>query len=387
MPDHTHLIWPFFDEAHRSLAQRLKAWAAGHGGEPHETDEYAATRALVQSLGEGRWLRYCVPAPHGGMHERLDVRSLCLIRETLAWHSGLADFAFAMQGLGSGPISLFGTEAQRMAYLPGVARGGTIAAFALSEQEAGSDVAALATTAARDGDQYVLNGSKTWISNAGLADFYVVFARTGEASGAKGLSAFIVDAGTEGLAVSENIRVIAPHPLGTLTFSDCRVPEGALVGRPGQGFKIAMATLDVFRSTVGAAALGMARRALDEALRRVRHRRIFGKALSEFQMTQAKLADMATEIDASALLVYRAAWCKDTGAERVTREAAMAKAYATEAAWRIIDHAVQLFGGLGVTAGTVVERLYRDIRPLRIYEGTTEIQKVVIAGQVLKGGE
>ena len=387
MPDRTFLIWPFFDDGHRDLAQRLRAWAGQHLAEEHEEDAYAATRALVQSLGQEGWLRYCVSAPQGGLLERLDVRSLCLIRETLAWHSGLADFAFAMQGLGSGPISLFGTEAQRAAYLPTVAQGDTVAAFALSEQEAGSDVAALATTAVRDGDHYILNGSKTWISNAGLADFYVVFARTGEAPGAKGLSAFIVDADAEGLAASDNIRVIAPHPLGTLTFNDCRVPEHALVGRPGQGFKIAMATLDVFRSTVGAAALGMARRALDEALQRVRHRRLFGKALSEFQMTQAKLADMATEIDASALLVYRAAWRKDTGAERVTREAAMAKAYATEAAWRIIDHAVQLFGGLGVTTGTVVERLYRDIRPLRIYEGTTEIQKVVIAGQLLKGAE
>ena len=387
MPDATYLTWPFFDEPHRDLAQQLRAWATASLEEEHEVDEYAATRALVKKLGQGGWLRYSVSAPHGGLHERLDVRSLCVIRETLAWHSGLADFAFAMQGLGSGPISLFGTEAQRAVYLSAVARGKKVAAFALSEQEAGSDVAALATTAARDGDGYVLNGSKTWISNAGLADFYVVFARTGEAPGAKGLSAFIVEADAEGLAVSEAIRVIAPHPLGTLTFSDCHVPQSALLGAPGQGFKIAMATLDVFRSTVGAAALGMARRALDEALRRVRHRRVFGKALSEFQMTQAKLADMATEIDASALLVYRAAWRKDTGAERVTREAAMAKAYATEAAWRIIDHAVQLFGGLGVTDGTVVERLYRDIRPLRIYEGTTEIQKLVIAGQLLKGGE
>ena len=384
MPDRTFLTWPFFDEVHRDLAQRLRVWAAAHGAAAHEADEYAATRALVQRLGAGGWLRYSVPAPHGGLHERLDVRSLCLIRETLAWHSGLADFAFAMQGLGSGPISLFGSEAQRAAYLPAVARGDTVAAFALSEQEAGSDVAALATTATRDGDTYVLNGSKTWISNAGLADFYVVFARTGEAPGAKGLSAFIVAADAEGLVVSETIRVLAPHPLGTLTFSDCRVPQHARIGTPGQGFKIAMATLDVFRSTVGAAALGMARRALDEALRRVRHRRLFGKALAEFQMTQAKLADMATEIDASALLVYRAAWRKDTGAERITREAAMAKAYATEAAWRTIDHAVQLFGGLGVTVGTVVERLYRDIRPLRIYEGTTEIQKIVIANQLLK---
>ncbi len=384
MPDHTFLTLPFFDETHRDLVQRLKAWAEVHLVEAHEADEYAATQALVRNLAEGGWLRYSVPAPHGGLHDRLDVRSLCLIRETLAWHSGLADFAFAMQGLGSGPISLFGTEEQRAAYLPAVARGEKIAAFALSEKEAGSDVAALATTAERDGDHYVLSGSKTWISNAGIADFYVVFARTGEAPGAKGLSAFVVDADAEGLSVTEKIEVIAPHPLGTLSFEACRVPRSALLGQPGQGFKIAMATLDVFRSTVGAAALGMARRALDEALRHVRRRHVFGKALSDFQMTQAKLADMATEIDASALLVYRAAWCKDNGADRITREAAMAKAYATEAAWRIIDHAVQLFGGLGVTTGTTVERLYRDIRPLRIYEGTTEIQKMIIANQVLK---
>ncbi len=384
MPDRTFLTLPFFDETQRDLAQRLSAWAEAHLVEAHQADEYAATQALVRNLAEGGWLRYSVPAPHGGLHDRLDVRSLCLIRETLAWYSGLADFAFAMQGLGSGPISLFGTEAQRAAYLPAVARGEKVAAFALSEKEAGSDVAALATTAERDGDHYVLDGSKTWVSNAGIADFYVVFARTGEAPGAKGLSAFVVDADAEGLSVTEKIEVIAPHPLGTLSFDACRVPRSALLGQPGQGFKIAMATLDVFRSTVGAAALGMARRALDETLRHVRRRHVFGKALSDFQMTQAKLADMATEIDASALLVYRAAWRKDTGADRITREAAMAKAYATEAAWRIIDHAVQLFGGLGVTTGTAVERLYRDIRPLRIYEGTTEIQKMVIANQVLK---
>ncbi len=384
MPDTSFLSWPFFETSHRELAERLRAWAAAHLDEAHAGDEYVATRNLVQKLAEGGWLRYSVPASSGGVFERLDVRSLCLARETLAWHSGLADFAFAMQGLGSGPISLFGTEEQQQSYLPAVARGEKVAAFALSEREAGSDVAALATTAVREGEVYILNGSKTWISNAGVADVYVVFARTGEAPGAKGLSAFIVDAGAPGLAVTEKIDVIAPHPLGTLTFTDCRVPQHALLGAPGQGFKIAMATLDVFRSTVGAAALGMARRALDEALGHTKRRHVFGKALSDFQMTQARLAEMAMEVDASALLVYRAAWKKDSGAERVTREAAMAKAYATEAGWRIIDAAVQLFGGLGVTAGTPVERLYRDIRPLRIYEGTTEIQKIIIAGQVLK---
>ncbi len=387
MAETSFLDWPFFDDEHRELAGALDIWAATFLDGEHEADAYAATRALVRQLAEGGWLRYCVPAAHGGAHERLDVRALCLMRETLARCSGLADFAFAMQGLGSGPISFFGSPAQQAAYLPAVAQGQKIAAFALSEQQAGSDVAALATTARREGDHYVLDGSKTWISNAGLADFYVVFARTGEGPGAKGLSAFVVDAEAEGLAVTEKIPVIAPHPLGTLTFTRCRVPGGALLGKPGEGFKIALATLDVFRTTVGAAALGLARRALEETLRHTRRRHVFGQALSEFQMTQERLADMATEIDASALLVYRAAWRKDSGAARVTREAAMAKAYATEAAQRVIDRAVQLFGGLGVTAGSVVERLYRDVRPLRIYEGATEIQKIIIAGHLLKENE
>jgi acyl-CoA dehydrogenase len=311
------------------------------------------------------------------------VRSLCLIRETLARTSGLADFAFAMQGLGSASIALHGSAALKRHYLPKVCAGRQVAAFALSEPEGGSDVSALRTSARRDGDDYVLDGSKTWISNAGIADHYVVFARTGEAPGAKGLSAFVVDAGTPGLAVSERIAIIAPHPLGMLTFANCRVPRGQLLGNPGDGFKIAMATLDIFRSTVGAAALGFARRALDEAVSRVGGREVFGKKLAEFQLTQAKLADMATEIDAAALLIYRAAWTRDRVAERVTREAAMAKMYATEAAQRVIDAAVQLHGGMGVVSGVPVERLYREIRALRIYEGTTEIQKLVIASQVL----
>ncbi|HEY0836747.1 MAG TPA: acyl-CoA dehydrogenase family protein, partial [Azospirillum sp.] len=323
-----------------------------------------------------------VPASHGGVHARLDVRSLCLVRETLARHAGLADFAFAMQGLGTGPITLFGTDAQKDAYLPRVGRGEAIAAFALSEPEAGSDVAATSTTARRDGDAWVLDGTKTWISNGGIADHYVVFARTGEAPGAKGLSAFIVDADSSGLSVTERIAVTAPHPLATLRFDGCRVPADRLLGRPGEGFRIAMATLDVFRSTVGAAALGFARRALDEAVRHAGSRRLFGAPLGDLQMTQAKLADMATEVDAAALLVYRAAWTKDEGAARVTREAAMAKLYATEAAQRVIDAAVQVFGGLGVTRGHVVESLYREIRPLRIYEGASEVQKIVIARQL-----
>jgi acyl-CoA dehydrogenase len=338
---------------------------------------------LVARLAESGLLRHVVPAASGGMDDFLDVRSLCLIRETLGRFASLADFAFAMQGLGSGAISLFGTEDQRRAWLPAVAEGRSIAAFALSEREAGSDVAAIATTAEPAGDGFVLNGAKTWISNGGIADFYVVFAHTGEAPGAKGLSAFIVDSDTPGLEITERTRLIAPHPLATLTFEDCRVPRGRLLGAPGQGFKIAMATLDVFRPTVGAAALGFARRALDEALARASSRQLFGGPLAELQMVQAKLADMALAIDAAALLVYRVAWAKDAGAERITREAAMAKLYATEAAQRVIDDAVQIHGALGVVAGHPVERLYREVRALRIYEGASEVQKVIIARQTL----
>jgi acyl-CoA dehydrogenase len=380
----SHIYWPFFDERHRTLAADLGAWAAKHVEEEND-DEAAACRALVLAMGEAGWLRLCVPAP-AGLHERLDARSLCLARETLGYRSALADFAFAMQGLGSGPISIFGTDEQRARWLPAVAHGEALAAFALSEAEAGSDVAALATTARRDGDEWILDGEKTWISNAGIADFYVVFARTGEA-GSRGLSAFVVPADTPGLEVTKQIPLIAPHPLGTLTFTGCRVPHSALIGEPGQGMRIALATLDVFRSTVGAAALGFARRALDETLAHVCRRELFGGTLADLAVVQQKLATMATEIDASAGLVYRAAWTKDAGAERVTKEAAMAKAYATEAAQRVIDDAVQLFGGQGVTAGSIVERLYRDIRPLRIYEGATEIQHLVIARQLLSEEE
>jgi len=390
MPDRSFLAWPFFEARHRDFAERLEDWArrvvAPHEGED-ERDVDGTCRTLVRLLGEAGWLRACVSADRGGLDERLDVRTLCLAREILARHSGLADFAFAMQGLGSGAISLFGTPELKAAYLPPVAAGQRIAAFALSEPEGGSDVAALRTSARRDGNHFLLEGRKTWISNAGIADHYVVFARTGEAPGAKGLSAFVVDAGTPGLRVAERIDVIAPHPLGTLAFENCRVPASHLLGNPGDGFKIAMATLDVFRATVGAAALGFARRALDEAVARAGVREAFGKKLAEFQATQLRLAEMATEIDAAALLVYRAAWTKDCVAERVTREAAMAKMYATEAAQRVIDGAVQLFGGLGVMRGVPVERLYREIRALRIYEGTTEIQKLVIASQVLAGAK
>jgi len=385
MPDRTFLGWPFFDDAHRELAARLESWTAKEIA-PFEHDEHdvdALSARFVRMLGEAGWLRYAVPKAYGGVYERLDVRSLCLVRETLARTSGLADFAFAMQGLGSASIALFGTEPLKQRYLPEVCAGTRIAAFALSEPEGGSDVASMRMTARRDGDHYVLDGTKTWISNGGIAHHYVVFARTGEGPGAKGLSAFVVDADAPGLTISERIQVIAPHPLGTLVFRNCRVPATQMLGRPGEGFKIAMATLDIFRSTVGAAALGFARRALDEALSRVTSREAFGQKLADFQLTQNRIAEMAVDVDAAALLVYRAAWTKDRMADRVTREASMAKMFATEAAQRVIDAAVQLHGGLGVVSGVPVERLYREIRALRIYEGTTEIQKLVIAGQVL----
>jgi acyl-CoA dehydrogenase len=324
-------------------------------------------------------LTHTVPDAAANADQRLEVRNLCLLRETLAYHSGLADFCFAMQGLGSGSISLFGSPELKAEYLPGVASGNSIAAFALSEKKAGSDVSAMATSAERDGDDYILNGEKTWISNAGIADFYTVFARTGEAPGARGLSAFVVAADNPGLSISERIDIIAPHPLGTLTFENCRVPASHMLGEPAQGFKVAMATLDVFRTTVAAAALGFARRACDETLQHVLNRELFGAPLADLQMTQASVADMALDIDTSALLVYRSAWAKDGGQERVTREAAMAKLHATEQAQLVIDRAVQLFGGLGVTSGHIAERLYREIRSLRIYEGASEVQKVIIA--------
>jgi len=389
MADRSFLGWPFFDESHRALAAALEAWAAVEVApfEDEEGDVDALCRRFVERLGAGGWLGHAVPAPHGGRRPTLDVRSLCLIRETLARYCGLADFAFAMQGLGSGPITLFGTDALKEAYLPAVATGRHIAAFALSEPGAGSDVAALASTARAEGDGYVLNGTKTWISNAGIADHYVVFARTGGAPGTDGLSAFVVDADRPGFSVAERIPLIAPHPLGTITLENCAVPASHLLGTIGEGFKIAMATLDIFRSTVGAAALGFARRALDEALARARSREAFGKKLAEHQLIQGKIADMAVKVDAAALLVYRAAWTKDTRAPRVTREASMAKLYATEAAQQVIDEAVQIFGGKGVVPGVAVERLYREIRALRIYEGTSEIQRLVIAQRALAEAE
>jgi len=387
--DTTFLSWPFFDDAHRALARDLDAWAAAElaplDHERGPLDE--SCRALVAKLGDAGWLRVAAPAEYGGARERLDVRSLCLARETLARHSGLADFAFAMQGLGSGPISLFGSEALKRRYLPDVVAGRAVAAFALSEAGAGSDVAAMRTEARRDGaGGYVIDGEKSWISNAGLADHYVVFCRFRE-GGEKSFAAFVVDADAPGLRVTERVDVTAPHPLGTVSFDGCRVGAGALIGEPGRGLRVALGTLDVFRSTVAAASLGFARRALDEAVAHVRQRHAFGQPLAAFQLTQARIAEMATAVDASALLVYRAAWTRDAGAPRVTREAAMAKLFATEAAQRVVDDAVQLFGGRGVVVGETVERLYREVRSLRIYEGTSEIQKLVIAGQVLGAAE
>jgi acyl-CoA dehydrogenase len=379
------LAWPFFDEHHRRFARDIAKFAdATLHALPHD-DVDAACRARVKALGDAGFLDAVVPKAYGGSHERLDVRTLCIARETLAYRDGLADFAFAMQGLGTGSISLAGSDDLKRRYLPPVRQGKAIAAFALSELEAGSDVAALATTAKPDGADHVrIDGNKTWISNGGIADHYVVFARTGEAPGARGLSAFVVDAGTPGFSIAERIEVIAPHPLATLKFDGVRVPLTHRLGKPGDGFKIAMATLDIFRSTVGAAALGFARRALAETVDRAASRKLFGAPLGELQMAQAMIADSATEVDAAALLVYRAAWTKDQGADRVTREAAMAKMYATEAAQQVIDRAVQLHGGLGVTKGVKVEELYREIRALRIYEGATEVQKIVIARELLK---
>jgi acyl-CoA dehydrogenase len=379
MADRSFLDWPFFDNSHKQLAEQLENWCKEHLPLAHGDDIDAECRALVARLGAGGWLLYCVPAAYGGIHDSLDVRALALIRETLARHSGLADFAFAMQGLGSGTISLFGTEAQKQSYLPAVAKGEKIAAFALTEPGSGSDVAAMETTAEEAGAGYVVNGAKTYISNGGIADYYILFARTGEAPGAKGISAFIVDAGTAGLDDSERIEVIAPHPLATLKFSDMHLPASALLGARGRGFAQAMATLDLFRTTVGAAALGFARRALDEATGRALARKLGAGTLADNAIVQAMLAEMVLDVDASALLVYRAAWLRDVKGQRNSREAALAKLHATDSAQRVIDKAVQIFGGLGVTRGVPVERLYREIRALRIYEGASEVQKVVIA--------
>jgi len=378
MRDMSYLDWPFFEAHHAELERELDAWATQHLDDAHDADVDAACRALVAQLGQGGWLAHATSADG-----KIDTRAICLIRETLARHDGLADFAFAMQGLGSGAIGLFGSLENKARYLPDVASGKRIAAFALSEPQAGSDVAAMACAARRDGDDYVLDGEKTWISNGGIADFYVVFARTGEAPGARGISAFIVDADNPGLEIAERIAVIAPHPLARLRFANCRVPASQRLGEAGQGFKVAMATLDVFRTSVAAAALGFARRAFDEALRHATARQMFGQTLADFQLTQAKLAQMATGIDSAALLTYRAAWQRDQG-RKVTKEAAMAKLTATETAQQVIDAAVQLFGGMGVVSGHPVERLYREIRALRIYEGASEVQQLIIARELLR---
>ncbi|KZM51908.1 acyl-CoA dehydrogenase family protein [Labrenzia sp. OB1] len=378
MADRTFLDWPFFEAGHRTLASELESWASTRLKHFEHGDTDADCRKLVADLGTAGFLKYS-GAPDGA----LDVRSLCILRETLARHDGLADFAFAMQGLGTGAISLFGTDAQKSDWLPLTRSGKAISAFALTEPTSGSDVANSTMTATDDGDAYVLNGEKTWISNGGIADLYTLFARTGEAPGAKGLSAFIVTPDLAGFEVSERLETIAPHPLASLRFTDCRVPKANLIGTPGQGFKIAMSVLDIFRSTVAAAALGFARRALDESLRRVTTREIQGAPLAELQLVQGHIADMALDIDAAALLVYRAAWTKDSGAPRVTREAAMAKLFATDQAQQVIDKAVQLHGGDGVRSGTAVEKLYREIRALRIYEGASDVQKIIIARQTL----
>jgi acyl-CoA dehydrogenase len=384
MSDKSYLDWPFFADRHRQLERKLDAWAAENIDEAHEDDVDATCRALVDKLGAAGFANYAIGGmAYGGVSDEIDTRAVCLIRETLARHSGLADFAFAMQGLGSGAITLYGSEEQKRAYLPRVAAGEAIAAFALSEPDAGSDVAALACAARADGNGYVLDGGKTWISNGGIADFYVVFARTGEAEGSRGISAFIVDADTPGLRIAERIDVIAPHPLARLAFKECRIAGSQLLGPAGQGFKVAMRTLDIFRTSVAAAALGFARRALDEALDRATSRNMFKQKLADFQLTQAKLAQMATGIDAAALLTYRAAWLRDQG-KVITREAAMAKLTATETAQSVIDAAVQIWGGRGVKRGEAVERLYREIRALRIYEGASEVQQLIVARELLK---
>ena len=381
MSDRSFLSWPFFEERHRELADALDGWAAKNLAEVDHSDTDAACRALVAMLGNGGWLQHSGAAEG----EALDVRTLCLIRETLARYDGLADFSFAMQGLGTGALSLFGSAEQQAEWLPKTRSGTAISAFALTEPQSGSDVANSTMTAEPDGNGFVLKGRKTWISNGGIADVYTVFARTGEAPGAKGLSAFVVPADTPGLMIEERLEVMAPHPLATLHFDGVKVPGSALIGEAGRGFAVAMSVLDVFRSTVAAAALGFARRALDEACARVKTRHVQGAPLADLQMVQGHIADMAVDIDASALLIYRAAWAKDTGAPRVTREAAMAKLFATDHAQQVIDKAVQLFGGEGVRHGQTVERLYREIRALRIYEGASDVQRVIIARQTLGG--
>ena len=381
MADRTFLEWPFLESRHRALARDIDAWCAENLSYlPKAVD--AASIDLVHRLAQGGWLRHVVPAMQGGVRDTVEVRALCVIRETLARHDALADFAFAMQGLGSAPITLYGSDGLRARWLPEVASGKAIAAFAISEDEAGSDVGAMQTVAVRDHGEWVIDGRKTWISNAGIAHFYIVFCRLPD-EGERAFGAFVVEADNPGLNVDGRIDTVAPHVLGSLALAECRVSDHARVGEVGKGLRVALGTLDVFRATVGAAALGLARRALDEAVSWVNRRKVFGRKLAEHQMTQARIADMALDVDASALLVYRAAWAGDVGRERVTREAAMAKLHATEGAQRVVDDAVQLLGGRGVVRGSPVERLYREVRALRIYEGTSEIQKLIIADAVL----
>lgn len=383
-----HLELPFFEDHHRALANRLVEWLKTQHVD--ESDDRAACREWVRRLGDAGWLRYCVPQAHGGILPALDSRALVILRETLAHHSPLADFAFAMQGLGSGAITLEGTPAQQSCYLSAVATGNKIAAFALSEPDAGSDVASMATRATQTKDGWQLDGCKTWISNGGIADFYVVFAKTDPQAGARGISAFIVDADAPGLDSRQHIQVMAPHPLATLSFAGCSVGTDALLGTVNGGFKLAMQTLDIFRASVAAAALGMARRAFAEAVRHARSRKMFGQTLADFQLTQARLGEMSALIDAGALLTYRAAWMRDcssasgAGTPAYTAAAAAAKLTATENAQKVIDMALQMFGGRGVQVGTVVEHLYRDIRSLRIYEGASEVQMLILGKHALK---
>jgi acyl-CoA dehydrogenase len=389
VPDRSFLDWPFLDDRHSDLAERLDAWCVAEdiaSAHPHDDSTEsldAACRSLARRMGDAGWLRWCVPAPHG-LNETLDVRALSVIRETLARHNGLADFVFAMQGLGTGALGLFGSDEQKAAVLPGIAAGTRIGAFALTELDSGSDVAAMTTTARREGGEWVIDGAKTYISNGGLADQYLLFARTGEAPGARGISAFLVPADTPGLSIAERIRVIAPHPLATLRFENMRLPADALIGQPGQGFAYAMASLDIFRTTVGAAALGFARRALDEAAARATARTLFGRPLAANAVVEAQLGQMALDVDAAALLIYRAGWVRDVQGRRPTREAAMAKLHATEIAQTVIDTAVQIHGGLGVVHGQVVENLYREVRALRIYEGASEVQRMILGREVVK---
>ncbi|MDA7568752.1 acyl-CoA dehydrogenase family protein [Emcibacteraceae bacterium] len=385
--DQSYLEWPFFEDHHRNLANDLESWCQKNIKDIDHSDVDQACKDILQKLAEGGWLKYVIPKAHGGIFDDFDVRSLCIIRETLARHDGLADFVFAMQGLGSGTITLFGSEENKTEYLPFVANGEKMAAFALTELESGSDVANMTTTAELNDDHYIINGAKTFISNGGIADYYVLFATTGDAPGAKGLSAFILDADTAGLEVTERINVTAPHPLATLSFKNCKIEKTKRLGNSGDGFKAAMATLDIFRTTVGAAALGFSRCALSEAATRTNERNLFGAPLNNLQLVQGMLAECATDVDTSALLIYRAAWTRDTKKRRVTREAAMAKMHSTETAQQVIDKAIQIFGGQGVVSGVKVEELYREIRALRIYEGATEVQKVIIARELLKSYE